>query len=173
MTVLDGKTIVDKKYITFPDDIYSQIEQEQANGVDLRLHRVFEVTGRGHLPATGKMSFDNIQSQEINPKNGWFSFQKDRHYAVDCRETINVPEHYCSILIPRSSLLRAGVYLTSALWDANFYGRTGGFLYAVNPIDIQYGARIGQMVFFKADYNGGAGYQGRYQGKDSQVGFFE
>lgn len=173
MTVLDGRSIVDKKYITFPDDLYDQQKQEQPNGVDLRIHRAFQITGQAILPEGSHLDTSNMQINELEPKDGWFEFKPNQgNYLVDFREKVHVPETYCSIIIGRSSLLRVGAFITSALWDAGFSGRCGGMLRVLNPIKIQYAARLGQMVFFKADYNGGLGYSGVYQGGDSQVGFF-
>lgn len=162
--VLDGKTIVEKKYVTFPDDLYNTDEQIQPNGVDLRLDRVVYVNGRPELPVEGRLNADNVQVQEIPPKEGWFELAyMQGNYLVDFRESISVPPGFCAIIITRSSLVRCGCDIFTGLWDTGFQGRLGGSLRLRNPLRLQYGSRIGQVMFHKAQFNGQL-YNGSYQG---------
>lgn len=165
--VLDGRTIVAKNLVTFPDDLYDTEEQIQPNGVDLRLHRVLHVQGRPALPAYGRIDADNVQVQEIPLKDGWFQLTElVGNYLVDFRESISVPDGYCAIIHTRSSLVRCGVEVLTGLWDTGYQGQLGGSVRLKNPISLQYGARLGQVLFYKAAFNGHR-YAGLYQGTKS------
>lgn len=165
MSALDGRSIVERHYVTFPDDLYNTDEQIQPNGVDLRVHRVVHVSGVARLPSdTSKLDGDLVNITEIPPKNGWFSLKVNPgNYLVDFRENITVPDGYCAIIIPRSSMARTGINVLSGLWDTGFTGRLGASIRNLNPIDIQYGARLAQVMFVKSEFSGHR-YSGRYQG---------
>lgn len=162
--ILDGSTIVKKNYVTFPDDLYDTEEQIQPNGVDLRLHAVKHVAGTVELPAYGRINADGVQIQNIPAKDGWFDLHYDNgNYLVDFRETITVPDGFCAIIITRSSLVRCGVDIFTGLWDTGFTGRLGGSVRIKNKIRLQYGARLGQVMFSKSLFNGHR-YAGAYKG---------
>jgi|SRR3954470_2763078 deoxycytidine triphosphate deaminase len=163
--VLDGRSIVEKKYITFEDKLWDVDEQVQPNGVDLRVHRVMHVHGVARLPsATSRIDAENVQINEIFAKEGWFKIPTGPgNYLVDFREFITVPDGYCAIIIPRSSMSRTGIDIVSGLWDTGFSGRLGATIRNRNAIDIQYGARLAQVLFMKSAFSGHR-YNGRYQG---------
>lgn len=168
MAVLDGRTITDKNYVTFDpvlaDSGYNTEDQVQPNGVDLRLTKVVHVGGRAELPSDGRIQAKNVQIQEIPPKNGWFDFEYlHGNYLVDFAEFISVPDGYCAIIITRSSLVRVGCDIFTGLWDTGFQGRLGGSVRLRNPVKIQYGARMCQVMFYKSVFNG-LRYAGGYQG---------
>lgn len=162
--ILDGRTVVEKNLVTFPDDLYDTEEQVQPNGVDLRLHRVQHVAGRPELPATGRIKAGNVQITEIPLKDGWFELSElAGNYLVDFRESISVPDGWCAIIITRSSLVRCGMDIFTGLWDTGFQGRLGGSVRLKNPIRLQYAARLGQVMFHKAQFSGHR-YTGAYKG---------
>lgn len=148
----------------FDDDLYDTEEQIQPNGVDLRLHAVKYVSGQPRLPAYGRLDASHVQVSDVNAKDGWFDlYQTQGNYLVDFRETITVPDGYCAIIITRSSLVRCGVDIFTGLWDTGFTGRLGGSVRTKNPIKLQYGARLGQVMFYKSVFNGHR-YAGAYKG---------
>lgn len=162
--VLDGKEVVAKNYVTFPDNLYNNDEQVQPNGVDLRIHRLVHVSGRAELPVEGRLGAKDVQINEIPLKDGWFdASHMTGNYLADFRESISVPDGYCAIIIPRSSLVRVGCEVLSGLWDTGFEGRLGASLRIRNPIRFQYGARLAQVIFYKSAFNGHR-YAGGYQG---------
>lgn len=169
--VLDGKTIAYKNYVTPVDD-----EQVQPNGVDLRVKEIWAVDGKAYLDADSKMHFMNMNKysalEHFDNGESEFVLYAGTHYAVDFMETVSVPERYCAIIYPRSSLLRAGAFVTSALWDTGFEGQLGGFIRPMCDLYIHPKARIAQIVFTKANFNGHR-YDGRYQGATSQLGIYE
>ncbi|MHC1595285.1 MAG: dCTP deaminase domain-containing protein, partial [Candidatus Syntropharchaeales archaeon] len=68
---------------------------------------------------------------------------------------------------PRSSLLRCGVTIETAVWDSGYSGRSEALLLVMNPAGfrVKRGARLLQMVFLKLteriDWD--SGYRGVYQ----------
>jgi dUTP pyrophosphatase len=65
---------------------------------------------------------------------------------------------------PRSSLLRCGVTIETAVWDAGYSGRSQALLVVHNPsgFHLQKNARVLQLVFFRLTGET-EGYQGKYQ----------
>jgi dUTP pyrophosphatase len=68
---------------------------------------------------------------------------------------------------PRSSLLRSGGAIHTAVWDAGYHGRSQALLVVYNPqgFRVQRDARLLQLVFFRLEQPVRAGYQGRYLGE--------
>lgn len=170
--VLDGRQVIDKKIVSFPNDeyVFDTEEQIQPNGVDLRVVALYQVTGKGKLPRDSKMDYTEVQFQEVPFKDGWASLQPDRQYLADFREKCSMRDGYCGIVIPRSSLLRIGVFATSALWDTGWKGGLGCSLRPLNQVDIEFGSRLAQLVVSTSEFNG-LRYNGRYQGSTSQQAF--
>lgn len=166
--VADGHKIVEKRWVIFPQAcLLDTSEQVQPNGVDLRSDEIIQVEGRAYLPRDGKMDFSELRGRKQTLKEGVWHLRAGYHYLVNFQEYISVPEGYCATILPRSSMLRVGSFLTSALYDTGFEGVLGCSLRPINPISIQWGARLAQVIFMKADFSGHR-YTGRYQGSRSQ-----
>src|SRR4051812_41061157 len=123
--VLDGRTIVEKHYVTLADEeLVDTQTQIQPNGVDLRINRLYEVHGKVQIPHQGKVQHD-FKLAQIEPKGNWFSIKPSPGtlYYVDFLESIAVPGGWCATLITRSSLVRSGVDVVSGLWDSGFAGQ--------------------------------------------------
>lgn len=167
--ILDGATIVAKNYVTFPSNgVFDEEEQIQPNGVDLRLETLKLVSGRAALPRDTHIIGTEIQINEVTPKDGWFDLHSQSgNYLVDFAETISVPDGYCATIITRSSLRRVGMDVVAGLYDTGFSGRLGASIRIRNPVRIQVGARIAQVMFHTAQFNGHR-YAGMYQNTTSQ-----
>lgn len=74
---------------------------------------------------------------------------------------VNLPEGYAGWIVPRSTLNRNGVFITSGLYDSGFNNYIGGVIHVMcGTAYIQENARVGQFVLVSADtYNL---YQGQY-----------
>lgn len=166
--ILDGRTAVDKYYVTGTQLYPIEDIQVQPNGVDLRVDKIYQISGHAHLGEDSKMNYSDMQKSEAFNKEGFYELKPHLQYMVDFHETVSVPEGYCAIIYPRSSLLRVGSFITSALWDTGFQGQLGASIRTLNPISIAAGARLAQIVFNKAAFNGHR-YDGRYQGATSQA----
>jgi len=76
---------------------------------------------------------------------------------------IAVPEGHVGFVLPRSTLLRNGCTLETAVWDAGYEGRGEGLLQVHHEIELRPGARVGQFLLAAADHDGE--YDGDYQGE--------
>jgi len=131
--------------------------QRQPNGVDLTVDAVFEGTGRGRIGREGKRVADR---RELEPDDGDYRLDPGT-YVVRYGEPVRIPEERIGFVLPRSTLLRNACTLDTAVWDAGYEGVGEGRLDVGNPIDIEPGARIAQLVLARADHDGT--YDGDYQ----------
>ena len=145
-------------------DVTSQL---QPNGIDIRLERVQRVTSPALLGASDTVREPSAREDVKPDADGWWDLHAGA-YVIGYREKVNLPPDLTALLRPRSSLLRSGVTVHGAVWDAGYSGRGEGLLAVMNPrgYRIQRGARIAQLVFFRLSRPTGEGYAGRYQGED-------
>ncbi|MBA2371776.1 MAG: deoxyuridine 5'-triphosphate nucleotidohydrolase, partial [Chloroflexi bacterium] len=70
---------------------------------------------------------------------------------------------------PRSSLLRSGVAIHTAVWDAGYSGQGEGLLSVLASAGyrLQRGARVVQLVFLRLGSATADGYGGTYQDERS------
>ena len=88
-------------------------------------------------------------------------------YIILYNEIIHLPKNVMALAKPRSSLLRCGVTVNTAVWDAGYSGRSQSLMVVYNPqgFRLQRNARIVQLVFFQLTGET-EGYQGNYQGEN-------
>ena len=136
----------------------------QPNGVDLSLDAAWRFEGSGslgrmnehrRLPSREDLAFDG---------GGWLVLTHGT-YGIRYAEWVELPLNCGGLCFPRSSLLRMGLYVPTAVWDAGYGGRGEGLLVVNNPhgVRLQHGARIAQLVVFRLTEPASAGYAGRYQ----------
>ena len=112
-------------------------EAMQPNGVDLSVEKVFEFRSRGYLGVDiNAPSEYREMPTEVDPEEYWLL--PPGAYAVRFSETIDLPDDVMAYLWPRSSLLRSGVSLQTAVWDAGYTGKGQSLLVVHNP----YGYRL-------------------------------
>jgi dUTP pyrophosphatase len=143
--------------------------QVQPHGVDLRLESVWRFAGAGGigrdapggadctLPAREEVAFDAVGAVHLAAGA----------YLVRFVEVVHLPTDLMALARPRSTLLRCGAALHTAVWDAGYEGRSEALLIVSNPrgLRLERGARICQLVFFPLDA-AGAAYTGAYQGEN-------
>lgn len=132
-------------------------EQIQPNGVDLRVGELFRVVGPGAVgerTVLGEREPVPLAPGTLLPPGA---------YVVRYREAVEVPPGHVGRIYPRSSLLRNGAMLYTALWDTGYRGRGEGLLVLWAPLRLEPGARVGQFVLETADAAGS--YAGQWQGE--------
>ena len=141
-------------------------QQLQPNGFDLTLREVA-------LPqSAGKITIANSQRvvSELAPLVfdglGYIDLVPGA-YIITYNEIVHLPKNIMALGRPRSSLLRCGVTISTAVWDAGYSGRSQSLMIVYNPqgIRLQRNARIIQLVFFKLAHKT-KGYRGTYQGEN-------
>ena len=149
------------------EGLLSPEEQLQPNGVDLTLQAI------ARLSSAGKMGRDSAQRELSDTQplafgpHGWLHLPPGTYLAT-FNEVVNLPLDLMALGLARSSLLRSGVGLHTAVWDAGYQGRSQALLVVHQPDGyyLQQGARLMQLVFFKLAQPTDAGYAGRFQGEN-------
>ncbi len=140
--------------------------QLQPNGFDLTLRQAFRFNTAGQLgvldsdrllPETEPLTFD---------ADGWLELSPGPCLIV-YNEVVNLTPDLIALGRPRSSLLRSGAALHTAVWDAGYRGRSQSLLTVHHPggFRLQRNSRLAQLVFFRLSTPPRDGYQGRYQGE--------
>lgn len=141
-------------------------EQLQPNGIDLTLREIAMLQSSGRIgaknsdrlvPALAPLVFDGLGSVELMPGA----------YIITYNEVVHIPRNIIALARPRSSLLRCGVTIGTAVWDAGYSGRSQSLMVVYNPrgFSIQKNARIVQMIFLPLGSETD-GYRGIYQGEN-------
>ena len=133
--------------------------QIQPNGVDLTTAAIAEQTSPGRISNDGKTVGDR---RELNTDNGVFTLEPGA-YILRYGETVHIPDGHIGFIYPRSSLMRNSCMLHTAVWDAGYEGKGEGLLEVHHKIEIEKGARVGQLVLAEADHE--TTYDGDYQGE--------
>jgi dUTP pyrophosphatase len=140
--------------------------QLQPNGIDFTVREVA-------MPQTmGRITVDNSQRlvSELAPLVfdglGYLELMPGA-YIITYNEIVHLPNNIMAISQPRSSLLRSGVTVYGAVWDAGYSGRSRAMMVVFNPrgFRLQKDAAIVQLVFMRLTGNT-EGYSGTYQGEN-------
>ena len=146
---------------------YVSLESQlQPNGFDLSLREVsaFESPGTiGSADADRALATTNLLPYA---DDGWIDLAPGP-YLVTFNEVVNLPLDIMALGRPRSSLLRSGVSLHTAVWDAGYRGRSQSLLtvHHSGGFRLQRDARLAQLVFFRLSAPPAQGYHGRYHGE--------
>jgi len=141
--------------------------QVQPNGIELTLQRVEVHDG------SGSIAFDNSERRLPRTKNldfdddGWMHLPGGS-YKIVFNEIVNIPRDIAAIAKPRSSLLRCGVTVETAVWDAGYSGRSESLLVVYNEkgFRVRKDARVLQLLFFRLGEEVRKGYSGVYQNEN-------
>ena len=147
---------------------YIDLDQQlQPNGFDLTLRQV------DVMQTPGQIATDNSRRQvsDLSPlifDGLGFIDLPAGIYSITFNEIVHLPRNIMALATPRSSLLRCGATVNTAVWDAGYSGRSQSLLVVYNPrgIRLEKNARIIQIVFFALDGET-EGYQGAYQGENT------
>lgn len=138
-------------------------EQLQPNGFDLTLREIALLESPGRIAVSNTerrlaelapLTFDGLGFIDLMPGI----------YSVTYNEIVHLPRNVMALARPRSSLLRCGVTVGTAVWDAGYSGRSQSLLVVYNSrgFRVQKNARIVQLVFLWLSQET-EGYHGAYQ----------
>lgn len=100
-----------------------ELDQEDytPNAVDVRLGEVYQFTSNiVILDGDTKVHRNRVK---IEPdENGYYTFEEG-YYPITLDGWIEVGEHEVGLCIPRSTLIRNGVTIYTALYDSGYHGR--------------------------------------------------
>ena len=168
-TALDRESIGDLVLGKPPliEEYISLDEQLQPNGFDLTLRDVQNMTSAGSMGDTP----DQRELAGTDPVpfgvDGWLDLRPGP-YLLTFNEIINLPLNLTALGFPRSSLLRSGVSIHTAVGDAGYRGRPQALMVVHNPAGyrVRRNARLWQLVFFQLARTVSQGYQGRFLGEN-------
>jgi dUTP pyrophosphatase len=135
----------------------------QPNGIDLSLDRAWRFSEAGRLGRTNAERHVPEREELEFDAHGWL-YLSTGVYGIRYAERVTVPLDCGGLCFPRSSLLRMGLSVPTAVWDAGYSGRGEGLVIVSNlhGVRLQRGARIAQLVLFRLT-EPTRGYAGRYQ----------
>lgn len=142
-------------------------DQLQPNGFDLTLLEVASLVSAGSIGADpSERELPAMVPLAFGPDD-WLCL-KPGPYLITFSEVVNLPRDLMALGRPRSSLLRSGVSIHTAVWDAGYRGRSQSLLVVHHPggYRLQRGARLMQLIFFRMAQPVSQGYQGRFQGEN-------
>ena len=167
MKLITGRNLSERLQVSPPliEEMVDPGVQIQMNGVDFTLKEVARFRDEA-----GAIDFDNSQrrtpgTDPITPDaDGWWRLEPGSYWVV-YNEIVNIPADAFAIGRTRSSLLRSGASVKTALWDSGYSGRSGSLMVVNNRagIHLQKNARIMQLVFFGLDEPAEKTYSGLYQ----------
>jgi dUTP pyrophosphatase len=142
-------------------------QQVQPNGIDLTLNEVALLCSAGSLELDNESRVLSSTSPLVFDGQGRIDLMPGC-YLVTYNEVVHLPTNLMALAAPRSSLLRCGVSIHSAVWDAGYSGRSQSLLVVYNPqgFRVHKNARIVQMVFFLLSRRVARGYEGIFQGEN-------
>lgn len=140
--------------------------QLQPNGFDLTVRDIALLQNAGQIAANDRerrisdlapLLFDGLGFMELVPGP----------YLITYNEIVHLPSDVMALARPRSSLLRCGVTIGAAVWDAGYSGRSQSLLIVYNSLGfrLQKNSRVLQLVFFHLSQET-EGYRGAYQGEN-------
>ncbi|MHC1624912.1 MAG: deoxyuridine 5'-triphosphate nucleotidohydrolase [Methermicoccaceae archaeon] len=154
------KRLIEKGLV---DESFDEKMQLQVNGLELTVRNV------ERFREAGKLGVKN--TERVIPEGETIEFDEDGWihldpgaYRIRFNEVVDIPLGIAALAKPRSSLLRCGVALHTAVWDAGYKGRGECLMCVYNPhgFSLQKDARVIHLVFFRLEGDTGDGYKGVY-----------
>lgn len=151
---LTGKQIIEQGIVT-----NSCPEGLQQQGIDVRINKLFKLTGMGVVRAKGKTM---LPTSKPYLDFGYWDLEPG-YYEVELIEGIKMPNNAALQFKTRSSLVRNGVIVHSGQFDAGFETEHAGcFIEVIRPVRIEKEARIAQAIVFQSEPVDNT-YEGQFQ----------
>ena len=135
--------------------------QVQIAGVDLTISNIYSISDGGSIDFSNEDRFIPEYIELEKDGNHWKL--SPGAYIVRYNEIVSIPLNAVGIVLPRSSLLRIGATIYSALWDPGYIGRGISLMSTYSHIKIFENARIAQLMLIRTERHVKKGYKGKYQ----------
>lgn len=157
---ISPKTAIENGWVTGIHDVEKQV---QPNALDFTLDKVYAIrtTNQFVISEYGKQMRGSHELEPVLDRGFKHETGEDLYFwhirdnVVDGMSDVYVdlPEGVAAILLPRSTLSRNGLFLTSGLWDSGYRGHIGMMLHirAEGMTSIAKGTRVGQVIFVASD----------------------
>jgi dUTP pyrophosphatase len=143
---------------------YVSLEKQlQPSGFDLSLAEVQAYAGAGSVDFSNEERTIAATTKLEPDASGWYVLPHGCYLLV-YNEVVKMPLDLVGIARARSTVLRNGAAVETAVWDPGYQGRSSSLLVVHNPagIRLKKNARVAQLVFFRIN-EVEAGYSGVYQ----------
>ena len=137
-------------------------EQKQPAGYDVTVSSIHSYPRTRYTLGIAKGESSKLEEVELS--DGYYELEPGA-YFVELNEVTTIPKDAIGILLPRSTLLRNGLDVRTALFDPGYSGQPKVMLVCHRPSRVQRFARIGQLVIIKSDADFSSQYNGQYQGE--------
>lgn len=129
-------------------------DQIQPNAIDLRLDRVWSMTGDFMITnedkKTHRSKIEILPTYDSKHDLTFFHLNPGT-YEISFRGLVNMGPDEAGYVITRSTLNRNGLFITSGLYDSGYNGNMAACLHVEGgPAFISPGARIGQFILWKS-----------------------
>lgn len=138
-------------------------QQSQPAGFDVTFSKVYSYSNSVHTIGVSKT--ENSILQEMTPSRDDYFDLGVGAFMLELNEITAIPKDAIGILLPRSTLLRNGIDVRTALFDPGYSGQPKVMLVCHRPLRLQRFSRIGQLILFRSDRDFPKLYNGRYQGE--------
>ena len=155
-------------------------EDYQPSGLDLRLGKVYHIDydknlqygifdGGKYLPRHVEARESHITLGSYETIYGWF-LEPQKPYMCEVQEQIKIGDNNAQFYLPRSSLLRAGINVYTALGDIGYNGHLSFLVINHGSQDffIEKGERFAQLIDFEVR-GGSESYDGDYQEEEEEL----
>ena len=141
-------------------------EQLQPNGFDLTLREVALVQSQGRITTKNSQRLVSELAPLAFDGLGFIDLIAGT-YIITYNEVVHLPKDVMALGRPRSSLLRCGATIGTAVWDAGYFGRSQSLMVIHNSLGmrLERNARVMQLIFFKLTEETES-YRGAYQGEN-------
>lgn len=153
MVVLSSETLKSILHVTEED--------LDCSGIKLHLDKIYGFVEQGGVYSSSKRF---PKTFEIQPNEYGVYLLKPGGYKIRYKEVVKIPENTIALAIPRSTLLRIGATIYTAVWDPGYEGRGEGLMVVFNHqgIEIEHGIQVAQLVFISLDRVTKYVYRGSY-----------
>ena len=141
--------------------------QLQPNGFDLTMCEINSFNSAGQV--------DISNEERVISDTTTIPFNQDDYLELDpgphlitFNEVVHLPLDLMALGNSRSSLLRCGVAVHTAVWDAGYHGRSQALIVVYNShgFRVKRNARLIQLVFFRLSQPLEEGYHGIFKGEN-------
>jgi dUTP pyrophosphatase len=169
MTAVLSRSDIQRRLQQKPPLIEGYIDLEaqlQPNGIDLTLRDVALLQTPGRIAINNSERAVSGLAPLVFDGLGFLNLMPGA-YIITYNEVVHLPTNVMALARPRSSLLRCGVTIETAVWDAGYSGRSQSLMVVYNPqgFHLQKNARVVQLIFFQLT-GATKGYRGVYQGEN-------
>lgn len=149
------------------DCMQSPEEQIQPNGIDLTIGDISLLNSPGTLHLHNDRRVLSSTSPLVFTSTGYMDLAPG-YYLITYNEVVNLPRNIVGLTFPRSSLLRCGLNIHTAVWDAGYCGRGQSLMiiYNIQGTRVYKHARVVQLILFRLSTEVIRGYDGVFQEKN-------